>query len=118
MILSVLTILIALLLAFGAAKEFFVRGVEGGEIEPLFIGLVGIIVSALLAISGIALWRRWSTTRQILIVAGTSSILFHVYAALPPHRYVGMLALLLGAGLGLILIGASFTSGVKKAEVN
>ena len=118
MILSVLTILVSLLLAFGAAQELFVRGLAGGEIEPFFVGLAGIIVSAMLAIAGLALWRRWSMTRQILIVAGASSLLFHISAALPPHRYVGMFALLLGAGLGLILIGASFTSGVKNATVH
>jgi hypothetical protein len=118
MILSLLSILVALLLAFGAAKELWVRGVEGGEIQPFIIGLVGIAVSIMLATSGIALWRRWPRTWQILMVAGLSSVLFHVYAALPPHRYVGMFALLLGAGFGLILIGVSFTSGLRKAEVN
>ena len=118
MILSLLSILVALFLGFGAAQELYVRGVEGGEVQPFFIGLAGIIVSVLLATSGIALWQRWSMTRQILIVSGISSLLFHVYAALPPHRYVGMLALLLGAGFGLILIGFSFTSGLKKAGVN
>ena len=118
MILSLLSILVALFLGFGAAQEFFVRGVEGGEIQPLFIGLVGIAVSVMLATSGIALWRRWPNTRQILIASGISSVLFHVYAALPPHRYVGILALLIGAGFGLVLIGFSFTSGLKKAEVS
>ncbi len=31
-------------------------------------------------------------------------VVFHVYAALPPHRNVGILILVLAAGYGLLLL--------------
>ncbi len=118
MFLSILSTLVALLLAFGAAQELFMRGVAEGDTELLLVGLVGIAVSILIATAGIALWRRWATARKIAIVAGISSVLFHLYAALPPHRYVGMAAVLVGTVIGLVLIGASFRSGANQVEAH
>ena len=118
MIFAVLSILVALLLGFGAGQELIVRGVEGGEIQPFFIGLVGMVVSILIAIAGIALWRHWAAARPILVAAGIGSVVFHVYAALPPHGTVGVFALLLGAGYGLILLGFAFSSRARNAVVN
>ena len=110
MALALFSILVALFLGFGAVEEFIIRGVRGGEMQPLFVGLIGIIVSASLAISGIALWRRWSRARRFVLLAAISSVAFHVYAALPPHRNVGLLALIIGAGYGLILLGVTLGS--------
>lgn len=111
MVLALFSILVALFLGFGAVEEFIVRGVRGGEVQPFFVGLAGIVVSVLLAVSGVALWRRWPTARRLVLLAAISSVAFHVYAALPPHRNVGLLALIVGAGYGLILLGVTLSSG-------
>lgn len=111
MIIGLLSLLVAFFLGFGAAQEFLGRGVRGGEVQPLWVGLAGIVVSLLLALSGIALRRQWPSRRRLVIFTAIASIAFHVYAALPPHRNVGLLALLIGAGYGVLLLGIAFTSG-------
>ena len=116
MILAMLNILVALFLGYGAVEEFWIRGVRGGEVQPLIVGLVGAFVSVLLALSGLALWRRWPNARSLVIAAAILSILFHVYAAFPPHRNVGILVLLVGAGYGLILLGIMLMWGTREAH--
>jgi hypothetical protein len=117
MVFPVLSILVALFLGFGVVQEFIVRGVRGGEVQSLLVGLAGMVVSVLLATSGIALWRQWTAARRLVLFAAISLIVFHVYAALPPHRNVGMLALIVGAGYGLILLAVSLSSRGRKAQV-
>jgi hypothetical protein len=116
MIIALISIVIALFLGFGAVQEFIVRGVRGGEVQPLVIGLAGIAVSLLLVVSGIAFWRQWPVARRLVILAAVSSLAFHVYAALPPHRNVGILALLVGAGYGLVLLGVAWSSSGRKTQ--
>lgn len=111
MILAVLSILIGLLTGFGAVQDLIVRGIINREVQPLIIGLAGTVVSVLFLISGIAMWRKWPSTRRLVIVTAILSILFHVYAALPPHRSVGPLALIVGAGYGLVLLIVTFSKG-------
>jgi hypothetical protein len=74
------------------------------------------LVSVLLALSGVGLWRRWPNARSLLAVAAVLSIVFHVYAACPPHRNVGILVLLVGAGYGLLLLGVTFMPGGRTAQ--
>ncbi|HEV2881482.1 MAG TPA: hypothetical protein VGX24_09420 [Pyrinomonadaceae bacterium] len=117
MILALLNILVALFLGYGAVGEFWVRGVRGGEVQPLVVGLAGAFVSVLLALSGVALWRRRPNARRLAVVAAILSIVFHVYAACPPHRNVGILVLLVGAGYGLLLLlGVTLMPGGRKAQ--
>lgn len=104
MVFAVLNILIALLLAFGAIQELVVRGIQHQETQPFVVGVAGIVVSLLFAISGIALWRRQANARRLTIIAAVTSIVFHVYSALPPHRTMGFVALIIGAGYGLVLL--------------
>ena len=99
-----LTLLVSLVLGAGAAQELVVRGVRGGEAQPFAVGAVGVLVSLLLAAAAVALWGRWPGARRLVVAAAGLSVVFHVYAALPPHRNVGGLALLLGAGYGLALL--------------
>lgn len=116
MVIALFSILVALFLGYGAVEEFVVRGVRGGETQPLVVGLVGIFVSLLLVAAGLALWRRHPSARRLALLAAAASVAFHVYAALPPHRNVGVLALLVGAGYGLILLGVALGSGGTKAQ--
>jgi hypothetical protein len=116
MTLTVLNILVALVLGFGAVQEFIVRGIRGREVQPFFIGLIGIVVSVLFIVSGVGMWRKWPSARRLVIVTAVLSILFHVYAALPPHRNVGPPALIIGAGYGLALLIITLRSKGKKAE--
>ncbi|HEY0101299.1 MAG TPA: hypothetical protein VGB76_20415 [Pyrinomonadaceae bacterium] len=116
MALAILNILVALFLGYGAVEEFWVRGVRGGELQPLVVGLVGASVSVLLALAGVGLWRLWPNARGLAVAAAVLSILFHVYAAFPPHRNVGILVLLVGAGYGLILLCITLTQATRKAQ--
>lgn len=116
MALAVLNILVALVLGFGAVQELIVPGIRGGGVQPFFIGLAGIVVSLLFIASGIAMWRKWPSARPLVIVSAIFSILFHVYAALPPHRNVGPPALIIGAGYGLVLLIITLSSKGKKGE--
>jgi peptidoglycan/LPS O-acetylase OafA/YrhL len=115
MVFAVLNIVVALVLGFGVVQEFIVRGLRDRESQP-FIGLAGIVVSVLFITSGVAMWRKWPSARRLAIVTAVSSILFHVYAALPPHRNVGPPALIIGAGYGLVLLIITLSSKGKKAE--
>ncbi len=115
MAVALFNLLVAVFLGYGAVEELVVRGVRGGETQPFVVGAVGVAVSLMLAVSGVAYWRRWPSAQRLLAVAGLLSVLFHVYAALPPHRNVGVLALLVGAGYGLVLLGVAMSSGGRKA---
>ena len=99
-----LNLVVALLTGFGALQEFIIGGILNRQMQPLLISLMAIIVSILFVISGVAMLRRWATTRRLIIVTGTLSILLHVYGALPPHRIMGILALIVGAGYGLLML--------------
>jgi hypothetical protein len=101
-----LNILVAGLTGFGAVQEFFVRVFLKPETQPFLVSLAGITVSVLFVISGFALVREWRNTRRLIIGTGVLSILLHVYGALPPHRNMGYVALLLGAGYGLLMLVA------------
>jgi hypothetical protein len=101
MIVVVLNIVVGLLLAFGGAQEVIVRGVLGGERVPFVVGAIGTVVSLLLSISGVALWRHWRGARELTLLSCALVALFCVMAALPPPRYVGFAALLLGVGYPL-----------------
>ena len=114
--LGLLNILVALFLGYGAVEELIVRGVRGGETQPFVIGAVGIAVSVLLAASGVALWRRRAGAWRLAVVAAVASVLFHVYAALPPHRNVGVLVLLVGAGYGLLLLFVGLSSRGREVQ--
>jgi hypothetical protein len=116
MVFAVLNILIGLLLGFGAAQEFIVLGLVDRRVQPFFSGLAGLVVSVLFITSGVAMWRKWPSARRLIIVTAIPSILFHVYAALPPHRNVGPPALIIGVGYGLLLLIVTRSSKGKKAE--
>ena len=104
LVLVTLNVLVALLTGFGALQEFIIRGILDRQVQPFLISLAGIIVSILFVTSGIALLRQWPIVRRLIIITGTLSILLHVYGALPPHRNMGFLALIVGAGYGLVML--------------
>jgi hypothetical protein len=108
MTLALLNIVVALYLGYGAVEELWVRGIRSGEIQPLIIGIVGALVSLALIVSGFAHWRRWPNARQLTIFTAVALIAFHVYAALPPHRNVGILVALVATVYGIVLLAVSF----------
>lgn len=97
-------ILISLLTGFGAVQQLIFDGISDRHLQPLFLSLAAIIVSVLFVISGIALLLRWPTTHRLITLTGTLSILIHVYGSVPPHRNMGFLALITGAGYGLVML--------------
>ena len=109
-----LNMLVALLTGFGAGQEFIIRGIRDRQMQPLLISLVGLIVSILFVTSGIAMLRQWSTTRRLIALTGTLSILLHVYGVLPPHRNMGFVALIVGAGYGFVMLVVFEWNGRRK----
>lgn len=104
LVLVALNILVALLTGFGALQEFVVSGLLYRQVQPFLVSLVGIIVSVLFIASAIAMLRQWPNARRLIIVTGTLSILLHVYGVLPPHGNMGFIALIVGAGYGLVML--------------
>ena len=99
-----LNLLVALSTGYGALQEFIIGGLLARQMQPLLVSLMAIIVSILFVISGVAMLRRWANSRCLIIVTGSLSILLHVYGALPPHRNMGILILIVGAGYGLLML--------------
>jgi len=106
-VVAVLGLLLALLLGKAGFDEMLVLGIRAGQIQPLWAGIIGMTVSALVGVAGIALWRRWPHARRVASVAGVLSILFHTYGALPPHRNVGIIGAVLGVAIGVVLLVAA-----------
>jgi hypothetical protein len=102
---AALGILVATFLAFGAVEELVVRGIRGGELQPLVVGIVGAAVSVLLAVASVSLWRQHAWARRLAMIAAIAAIVFHAYAALPPHRNVGLLVLVVASLYGVMLLG-------------
>ena len=101
MLIVVPTTLIALVLGFAALQELWVLGIQGGQVQPFWTGAIGALVCLLLMVAGIALWRRWRNARGLAISAALLFIAFHAYAALPPHRNVGVGIALVACAYGL-----------------
>jgi hypothetical protein len=101
MIFAILNVVVGLLLAFGAAQEGVVGGVLAGRPASLLVGLAGTLVSLWFSASGFALLYRWSHRRGFTLLACAAMAAFGILAALPPHRYLGVLAMLLGVGYPL-----------------
>lgn len=112
---AVVGVLVAAFLGFGAVEELIVRGVRGGEVQPLIVGLLGAVVSLLLALASLALWRRHTSARRLAIVAAIAAITFHAYAALPPHRNVGLLVLMVAGAYAVALLGLAQADGVRRS---
>ena len=104
LVLVVLNILVALALGFGAVQEFVMGGILGGKVQPFLLSLAALVVSVLFIISAIAMLRQWSAVRRLVLLTGVLSMLIHIYGALPPHRNMGYLALLIGAGYALVMM--------------
>lgn len=117
LLLVALNILAALLLGFGALQEFIIRGLRDRQLQPFFLSLMAIIVSLLFVTSAVALLRRWSAVRRLIILTSILSILVHIYGALPPHRNMGFLALIVGAGYGLLMLIVFEWNGGRKTSV-
>ena len=107
MIVAALSLIAALLLGKAGYDEMIVLGIRGGLIQPLYVGITGILVSTLIGLAGVALWRRWPRARGFAIVAAVLSMVFHIYGALPPHRNVGVIGAVLGVAIGVVLLVAA-----------
>jgi len=104
LLLVMLNMLVAALTGFGALQELLAGGLFDRKAGTLLLSLAAVFVSLLFIISGVAMLRHWRTVRRLIMATGFLSILLHVYGALPPHRRIGYLALLVGAGYGLVML--------------
>ena len=105
--LAVLTVVVGVLLGVGAVQELYIRGIVNHEGQPFAVGLLGAITSLLLIAAGAGIAGDWAQRRTIVLVAATLSLIFHAYAALPPHRNVGIAVLVIATGYGLLLLAVS-----------
>ena len=117
MAIAILNIAVALFLGYGAVDELWTRGIRGGETQPLVVGTVGALVSLLLLISGVARWRRAANARRLQTIAAVLVVAFHAYAALPPHRNVGIMVLVVAVAYGLVLLFVSAAGGGRARAV-
>lgn len=101
LLLVTLNMLVAALTAYGAGQEFIVRGILDRQTQPLLLSLAGMFVSVLFMTSGIAMLLQCAAARRLIVATGMLAILVHVYGAIPPHRNMGYVALIVGAGYGL-----------------
>ncbi|HEY9286377.1 MAG TPA: hypothetical protein VIP46_23190, partial [Pyrinomonadaceae bacterium] len=60
--------------------------------------------------AGLARLRRWDSARRVTIFAAVALVAFHVYAALPPHRNVGIFVALVATAYGVVLLAISFVN--------
>jgi hypothetical protein len=102
MVVGILNVVVGLLLAFGAAQEGVVGGLMAGRPMSLLVGVAGTVVSLLLSVSGVALIQGWSRRRVLALAACVLVAAFGIFASLPPHRYFGVLAILIGIGYPLL----------------
>ena len=118
MALALVSIVVALVLGYGAVAELWIRGVRNGETQPFVIGVVGALVGGTLLVSAVARLRRWENARGLTIFTAVALIAFHVYGALPPHRNVGIGVALVATVYGLVLLAVSFAgrNGTRAAH--
>lgn len=109
LLLVTLNMLVAGATAFGALQNLlagglFAGGLSDGKAGSFWLSLAAFVLSLLFVISAVAIWRHWRMVRRLIMATGLFSILLHVYGALPPHRTIGYLALVVGAGYGLLML--------------
>ena len=117
MAVAIAAIVVGILLEFGAVQEFYVAGIQANQSQPVFVGLVGAVASLLLVVAGIAMIRGWRQRRNLMLVSAVLNVVFLVYSALPPHRNVGILALVLGAGMSCLLAFKALGSGPPEQKL-
>lgn len=113
LVLSALNLLVAFVMGFYAVQEFAVHILDG-QLQPFFLSSAAILVSIMFIVSAVALLREWTAVRSLVFITGVLSLLVHVYGALPPHRNMGYLALLIGAGYAVVLICVYQTSELSR----
>jgi hypothetical protein len=73
MLLVSLNLVVAALTGYGAGQELLVRGIIKYETKPFVLSLAGLAVSILFVTSGVAILRRWSNVRRLIITTGVLS---------------------------------------------
>ena len=102
LVLGALNVFVAVIMGYPAVRQF-AEGIRKGSL-PFFLSSAAIIVCILFIISAVAMLREWTTVRALVLVTGVLSLLVHVYGALPPHRNMGYLALLIGGGYAVVMM--------------
>lgn len=109
LMLVTLNMLVAGMIGFGALQELlagglFAGGLRDGKAGTFLLCLAAVFISLLFIVSGVAVLRHWRAVRSLIMTTGLLSILLHVYGALPPHRTMSYVALMVGAGYGLLML--------------
>jgi hypothetical protein len=103
MAVAMVAIVVGVLLGIAGVQELYFRGIVNNEPQPFFIGFLGTVTSLLLVAAGVAMMRGWPQRRNLMLIAAILNAVFLVYSALPPHRNVGILALVIGAAVSCLL---------------
>ena len=102
MVVAILNMVVGLALAFGAAQEGVVGGLMAGRPASFLVGLAGTVTGLLLSASGVALLYGWAHRRGFTLASCFLVAAFSILASLPPQRFLGVVAMLLGIGYPLI----------------
>ena len=85
--LRALKILVALSLGCYAVKEFVIRDIRFGELQPFVLSSAAILISILFIISAVAMLREWTTARSLVLITGVSSVRPRVRRATAASEY-------------------------------
>src|SRR5215470_7898489 len=103
MIVRIVCIVLSAVLAFGAVKELL-AGILDGEVIPIAIGGLGLMVCVACAWVSLAGARGVAIRSWIPIASAGLVAAFHVVAALPPHRIVGVVVALIALVLAALML--------------
>ncbi|HEX8210299.1 MAG TPA: hypothetical protein VF584_08925 [Longimicrobium sp.] len=106
----VFSLVAAALLIFGGVQELYIRGIQGGEVQPFWVGVFGAASTALLLLAVVARWRRGAAANALVRTAALLVIVVHLYGTVNADRNVGPFAALVAFawsfGMLLLLVRA------------
>jgi hypothetical protein len=100
----VFSLVAAALLIFGGVQELYVRGIQGGEVQPFWVGVFGAASTALLLLAVLGRWRRGAAANNLVRAAALLVIVVHLYGTLNADRNVGPFAALVAFAWSLAML--------------
>lgn len=100
----VFSLVAAALLIFGGVQELYIRGIQGGEVQPFWVGVFGAASTALLLLAIVARWRRGAAANNLVRAAAILVIVVHLYGAFNADRNVGPFAALVAIGWSVAML--------------
>jgi hypothetical protein len=112
----VFSLVAAALLIFGGVQELYIRGIQGGEVQPFWVGVFGAASTALLLLAVVARWRRGAAANNLVRAAALVVIVVHLYGAFNADRNVGPFAALVAIGWSVAMLLLTIRRGRAPAS--